>query len=152
VSTQAIFVTDAQFGCSLDSEVESSPTVPALHVLCYRVQSTSDNSPTEELASVRDDLIKWIANEALGGDDVAAEWLLLELSAKVSVILDLSRQVRLMQDTGTIGPPHSCLLPSLCHAFLCSRHRRHHPHYLPFTMCFPICYRSTLLYPFPWIF
>jgi hypothetical protein len=86
-----IFVTVAQFGRSLDSEVESSPIVPTLHVLCHRVQSTSDGSSTGELATTRDDLIKWIANEALGGDEVAAQWLVLELSAEVSVILGLSR-------------------------------------------------------------
>jgi hypothetical protein len=57
--------------------------VPSLHVLCHKIQSTGDASPTEELATVRDDLIKWIADEALGGDEVAAQWLVLELSAEV---------------------------------------------------------------------
>lgn len=125
--------------------------VPALHVLCHEVQSTSDGSPTEDLVTVRDDLIQWIAHEALGGDEVAAEWLVLEISAKVSVILGLSIQVRLMQDTGTIGPLHSCLRPSLYHDFPYPHHP-HHLHYLPFTIYFLICYHSTLLYPFPWIF
>ncbi|OJA18869.1 hypothetical protein AZE42_08571 [Rhizopogon vesiculosus] len=68
---------------SLNSEVGSSPMVSALHVLCHKVQSTSDGSTTDELATARDDLIKWIADEALGGDEVAAQWLVLELSAKV---------------------------------------------------------------------
>ncbi|KIK40911.1 hypothetical protein CY34DRAFT_806704 [Suillus luteus UH-Slu-Lm8-n1] len=68
---------------SLDSEDVSSPVVPSLHVLCHKVQSTGDASPREELATVRDNLIKWIADEALGGDEVAAQWLVLELSAKV---------------------------------------------------------------------
>jgi hypothetical protein len=151
VSTQTIFVTDAQFGCSLNSEVGSSPMVSALHVLCHKVQSTSDGSTTDELATARDDLIKWIADEALGGDEVAAQWLVLELSAKVSVTLNLSRQVCLMQDTGTIEPLHSCLRPSHCHDFPYLHHHRH-PHYLPFTMYFLIYYHSTLVYPSPSIF
>ncbi|KAG2348450.1 hypothetical protein BDR05DRAFT_925918 [Suillus weaverae] len=68
---------------SLDSEAISSPMVPSLHVLCHKVQSTGDASPTVESGTVRDDLIKWIADEALAGDEVAAQWLVLELSAKV---------------------------------------------------------------------
>jgi len=151
VSTQTTFVTGAQLRCSLDSEVESSPSVPTLHVLCHRVQSIADDSPQRELATTRGDLIKWIANEALGGDEVAAQWLVLELSAEVSVILDLSRYVHLTQVAGTIGLLHSYLRLSLFHVSPHLYHRRH-LHYLPFTMYFLICCRSTLLYPFPWTF
>lgn len=124
--------------------------VPSLHVLCHKVQSTGDASPTEELAAVRDDLIKWIADEALGGDEVAAQWLILELSAKVSVFHVSVKRVCLIPDTATLGPHPSYLRPSLCRVFLHPHH--HHLHYLPFTMYFLICYRSILSCPSPWIF
>jgi hypothetical protein len=124
--------------------------VPSLHVLCHKVQSTGDTSPTEELATVRDDLIKWIADEALGGDEVAAQWLVLELSAKVSVFPLSVKRVCLIPDTATHEPHPSYLRPSLCPVFLHPHH--HRPHYLPFTMYFLICYRSILPCPSPWIF
>ncbi|KAG1882914.1 putative alanine racemase-domain-containing protein [Suillus subluteus] len=100
---------------SLDSEAVSSPMVPSLHVLCHKVQSTDDASPTEELATVRDDLIKWIADEALGGDEVAAQWLVLELSAKV-----YTRATPLLPPSLTLSrfpspTPSSPALPTLHH-------------------------------------
>ncbi|KAG1819613.1 uncharacterized protein BJ212DRAFT_1575877 [Suillus subaureus] len=110
---------------SLDSEAVSSPMVPSLHVLCHKVQSIDDASPTEELATVRDDLIKWISDEALGGDEVAAQWLVLELSAKVSVFSLSIKRIRLIPDTATLEPHPSYLRLSLCHVFLHPHH--HHP-------------------------
>ncbi|KAG1748962.1 putative alanine racemase-domain-containing protein [Suillus paluster] len=68
-----------------ESEAASSPMVPSLHVLCHKLQSTGDTPPAKELTTTRDDLIKWIADEALGGDEVAAQWLVLELCAKVYI-------------------------------------------------------------------
>ncbi|KAG2075917.1 hypothetical protein BDR04DRAFT_1139765 [Suillus decipiens] len=100
---------------SLDSEAVSSPMVPSLHVLCHKVQSTDNVSPTEELVTIRDDLIKWIADEALGGDEVAAQWLVLELSAKV-----YTRTTPLLPPSLTLSrfpspAPSSPTLPTLHH-------------------------------------
>lgn len=64
-------------------EDDSSPEVPVLHVLCYQVDPAA--TPTNVDPSVRTDLIDWMSNEALGGDKDAAEWLLLQLAAKVFV-------------------------------------------------------------------
>lgn len=69
---------------SLSIEDDSSPEVPVLHVLCYRVAS-SNPTLTDIDPSVRTDLIDWISNEALGGDNDAAEWILLQLASKVFV-------------------------------------------------------------------
>ncbi|KAG0705327.1 putative alanine racemase-domain-containing protein [Suillus ampliporus] len=101
---------------SLDPESESASAqmVPSLHVLCYQVQTTGDVLPKEELATTRDDLIKWIADEALGGDEVAAQWLVLELSAKV-----YARATPLLPPSLTLSrfpsPAPSSSLPTLHH-------------------------------------
>jgi hypothetical protein len=61
--------------------------VPTLHTLFFEpIKSTliprvyPDTSCT---ATLRDELIAWIAEEGLGGDRLAAEWLLLCSIARV---------------------------------------------------------------------
>lgn len=108
--------------------------VPSLHVLCHKLQSTGNAPHTEELATVREDLIKWIADEALGGDEDAAQWLLLELSAKVSVLPYLSNefasyQIQLHSDH---APPTSV------------------PHFITFSFTHTVITRTT--YPSPCTF
>lgn len=71
----------------LDMEDAPPVDVPTLHVLFTRAH------PPPLLArpfpapppSVRDALIAWIAEEALGGDTDAAEWVLLASIAQVYV-------------------------------------------------------------------
>ena len=68
-----------------DSESEedsaSDTLVPTLHVLFMRphTHEASSTSATSQISSaeIRDELISWIAEEALGGDREAAEWVLL---------------------------------------------------------------------------
>lgn len=69
---------------SLSIDDDSSPDVPVLHVLCYQV-APANSIITDIDASVRTDLINWISSEALGSDNDAAEWLLLQLASKVFV-------------------------------------------------------------------
>lgn len=69
---------------SLSIEDDSSPEVPVLQVLCYQMASPSPTLPSFA-PSVRTDLIDWISNEGLGGDNDAAEWILLQLASKVFV-------------------------------------------------------------------
>ncbi|OSD02777.1 hypothetical protein PYCCODRAFT_1477424 [Trametes coccinea BRFM310] len=95
--------------CGLD-QISSSPVdVPTLHVLFAQrhpstvvprpfprlqrsgqeersILSESEQSSAlvaDNSAQVRDELIAWIAEEALGGDRVAAEWVLLSCIARV---------------------------------------------------------------------
>lgn len=69
---------------SLSIEDDSSPEIPVLHVLCYQVVSANPTLTNID-AGVRTGLIDWISSEALGGDNDAAEWLLLQLASKVLV-------------------------------------------------------------------
>jgi hypothetical protein len=74
-------------------------TVPTLHVLFYRehpitIYDFPYPSPlrTEPESSIsflelRQQLVSWISEEALGGDTDAAEWILLALIGKVYVLL-----------------------------------------------------------------
>jgi len=55
-----------------------------LHVLCYQLASSSPILTNID-PGVRTDLIDWISSEALGGDNDAAEWLLLQLASRVFV-------------------------------------------------------------------
>lgn len=43
------------------------------------LQAEEGRSPAER---VRSALIKWLANEALGGDEFAAEWVLLSIISR----------------------------------------------------------------------
>jgi len=59
--------------------------VPTLHVLFVRDHRLdifeAPKSPIEQ--RIREELLEWIANEALGGDRDAAEWVLLACVARV---------------------------------------------------------------------
>ncbi|KAI0811039.1 putative alanine racemase-domain-containing protein [Irpex lacteus] len=76
----------------LHTEGESELEVPTLHVFFARRHEDSavsriyplskpDSEPT--VTRIRDKLISWIANESLGGDKEAAEWILLTIIARV---------------------------------------------------------------------
>lgn len=59
-----------------------------MHVLFSRPQEPSIHGGVSEadsnsIAALREDLISWIADESLGGDRDAAEWVLLASIAKV---------------------------------------------------------------------
>ncbi|KAJ3539106.1 hypothetical protein NMY22_g4880 [Coprinellus aureogranulatus] len=72
------------------SDAGPSTLVPTVHVLFARkiaptivprtFPETSFSSPVQ---SVREQLVSWIANEALAGDKLAAEWVLLSIISKV---------------------------------------------------------------------
>lgn len=78
---------------SVHSELDrDSPLeVPTLHVLFSRPLDTYTSStyPATDLevpaSQIREELITWIADEALGGDKDAAEWVLLAATARVWV-------------------------------------------------------------------
>jgi hypothetical protein len=61
--------------------------VPTLHVLFIREHRldilTTPKDPIQQ--HVREELLDWIADEALGGDRDAAEWVLLACVARVYV-------------------------------------------------------------------
>ncbi|KXN90462.1 Mini-chromosome maintenance complex-binding protein [Leucoagaricus sp. SymC.cos] len=72
----------------LEEFADASETIPTLHVLHIR-ETASTIIPRSFPASfpsgayqVRKELINWIANEALGGDTDAAEWILLSAVSK----------------------------------------------------------------------
>lgn len=97
--------------CSLDQTSATPSDAPTLHVLfsqvhkppvlarsfprvkrpiqdiqnIHAIRSEAEPSPhiAADNAQVRDDLISWIADEALGGDQAAAEWALLSCIARV---------------------------------------------------------------------
>lgn len=67
-------------------EAESPVEVPTLHVLFTKPHERLLKRPypsTTSSDSVREELINWIASQALGGDVNAAEWVLLSSIAKV---------------------------------------------------------------------
>ena len=72
---------------SLNTDIDNPPTVPTLHVLYIREQSEVPPSLTsppegEQLRLARGELLRWIADEALGGDQEAAEWVLFTIIAR----------------------------------------------------------------------
>ncbi|KAI0822638.1 putative alanine racemase-domain-containing protein, partial [Trametes gibbosa] len=93
--------------CSLDQNTGATlPDAPTLHVLFSRAHHLARSfprvkrhtrdahiissegprllpSPADDNVHVRQELISWIADEALGGDRVAAEWALLSCVARV---------------------------------------------------------------------
>lgn len=100
--------------CGLDQTQEHVTDAPTLHVLFTKPHTpnvlhrrfprivrqsqngvitsvTSELSPqvAEDTVQIRDELIAWIADEALGGDRQAAEWVLLSCISKVSVVPSL---------------------------------------------------------------
>jgi len=75
-----------RFRLHSNAELEDSPDVPTIHVLFSkplpltvipRTYSVSGASTT------RKEIVTWIANEALGGDEFTAEWVLLSVIGRV---------------------------------------------------------------------
>ncbi|KAJ6618233.1 putative alanine racemase-domain-containing protein [Mycena sp. CBHHK59/15] len=107
----------------MTAELESpnAVVVPTLHVLFSRplpltiVPRVYPYSPASStFQKLREDLISWIADEGLGGDRVAAEWVLLSVIAKVQ-----SRTPAILPPSLTLSrfpPPNSesFSTPSLC--------------------------------------
>ena len=64
--------------------------VPTLHVLFVREDRLNIlEAPKDSIQQpVREELLDWIANEALGGDRDAAEWVLLTCVARVYALQD----------------------------------------------------------------
>ncbi|KAI6043125.1 putative alanine racemase-domain-containing protein [Pisolithus marmoratus] len=98
----------------VSAELNSPPDVPVLHVICY--QPISESLPDiKEPCSVRRELISWISEHVIGGDDLVAEWLLLQLSSKVH-----TRASPFLPPSLTIShfppPPHPNMHPILSHA------------------------------------
>ncbi|KAI0807083.1 mini-chromosome maintenance replisome factor-domain-containing protein [Fomes fomentarius] len=91
--------------CDLDPIQDSSSDVPTLHVLFTKfhapsvisrpfprvvrqarkdhIVGVSDEASAPDSAQLRAELIEWIAEEALGGDRQAAEWILLSSISRV---------------------------------------------------------------------
>ncbi|KAI0340694.1 hypothetical protein BDW22DRAFT_1486089 [Trametopsis cervina] len=98
----------------LDDSGEVGPEVPTIHVLFTRKHETTviarpypaaARSEGEALAQTREKLIQWIANQSLGGDREAAEWVLLACISRVQ-----SRNPPILPPTLTIArfpPPPS---------------------------------------------
>ena len=59
--------------------------MPTLHVLFVREHCLDifETSPDPYQHNTREELLSWIAEEALGGDRDAAEWVLLTCVARV---------------------------------------------------------------------
>ncbi|KAH9049897.1 mini-chromosome maintenance replisome factor-domain-containing protein [Lactarius hengduanensis] len=101
----------------LHAESDESIIVPTLHVLFVREYHLNifEASPDPSQHHVREELLSWIADEALGGDRDAAEWVLLTCVARVQ-----SRTRSLNPPSLTLShfpSPTSSLppLPALCH-------------------------------------
>lgn len=95
----------------MDIEAESPPEVPTLHVLFTRPHQRSllqRPYPIASSSAVREDLINWMASEALGGDVDAAEWVLLASIARVQ-----SRNPPLFPPSITLSQFPSPPVPSL---------------------------------------
>ncbi|KAF8636535.1 hypothetical protein AX17_003347 [Amanita inopinata Kibby_2008] len=74
--------------CIADVDLPSVTLVPTLHVLFSKPVPSSiilqrHSLPTLQLTDLRQELIDWIADEALAGDKNAAEWILLCAIARV---------------------------------------------------------------------
>ncbi|KIJ69602.1 hypothetical protein HYDPIDRAFT_24427 [Hydnomerulius pinastri MD-312] len=97
----------------LDVEDELSTKVPVLHVVCHQIATTIPTETTFD-SDLRESMIKWISDEALGGDTDAAEWLLLQLTSKVH-----TRAIPLLPPSLTISyfpqPSQPATLPTLSH-------------------------------------
>ncbi|KAF7338574.1 Mini-chromosome maintenance complex-binding protein [Mycena venus] len=105
---------------SSDLEPENDLLVPTLHVLFSRplplplVPRVFPYSPAvAAFETLREELISWIATEGLAGDKDAAEWVLLNIIAKVQ-----SRTPPLLPPSLTLSrfppPPSHSSTPSLC--------------------------------------
>lgn len=95
------------------SEMDSSVEVPVLHVICHKIASP-EIADIPEPHNVRRELIDWMSEHALGGDDLVAEWLLLQLTSKVH-----SRAPSSLPPSLTISnfprPPQTNILPIVSH-------------------------------------
>lgn len=75
------------------TDTEDAPNVPTLHVLFSRplpdtiLPVDSSSSAAANRASVRAELIRWIAQKALGGDELVAEKVLLSVIGRVYVVV-----------------------------------------------------------------
>ncbi|KAI9569514.1 putative alanine racemase-domain-containing protein [Boletus coccyginus] len=91
----------------LSIEDDSSPEVPVLHVLCYQLASSSP------ILTNVDPGIGYPAM-ALGGDNDAAEWLILQLASRVH-----TRAIPLLPPSLTLSrfpqPSSTELIPTLSH-------------------------------------
>ncbi|KAH9980249.1 hypothetical protein BGW80DRAFT_489209 [Lactifluus volemus] len=101
----------------LHADPDESMVVPTLHVLFTREHRLDIlSAPKDPIQSqVREELLTWIADEALGGDHDAAEWVLLACVARVQ-----SRTRSLNPPSLTLAhfPPSTSTppaLPSLSH-------------------------------------
>ncbi|KAI6167199.1 mini-chromosome maintenance replisome factor-domain-containing protein [Pisolithus thermaeus] len=96
------------------AEFSSPSEVPVLHVICHQTITESPQN-IKEPRSVRRELICWISEHVLGGDDLAVEWLLLQLSSKVH-----TRSMAFLPPSLTLSrfppPPHPNMLPTLSYA------------------------------------
>jgi len=76
---------------AVDIEQLAPTFVPTLHVLFSRplpvtiIPQCYPAIPASDMDGLRQELIDWLANEALAGDKVAAEWILLCAIARVFV-------------------------------------------------------------------
>ena len=81
--------------CALDNENGTSQDVPTLHVLFTKPHASNNllrqfpSPPGASDTDIRKELVYWIADEGLGGDRHAAEWVLLSCIARVYVLLFL---------------------------------------------------------------
>ncbi|CAL1703945.1 unnamed protein product [Somion occarium] len=106
-----------------NTEFSDQIEVPTLHVLfispddyssvtrSYPSSNTSDEPSTTtspDVMQVRDQLLNWIAQEALGGDRDAAEWILLMSIARVQ-----SRNPSLLQPSLTLSHFPSPAVPAI---------------------------------------
>ena len=93
ILTKEPCVPSTQFGkhvltrpCRLNTESDTPAEVPTLHVLFSRLHGPSlvlRSYPSPAAVQIRNELVNWIASEALGGDIDAAEWVLLTSIARV---------------------------------------------------------------------
>jgi hypothetical protein len=70
--------------------VSEPQNVPTLHVLFTKPLATAvvprtfpEQFIVSTIKQLRSELLQWIADEALGGDIIAAEWVLLTALSKV---------------------------------------------------------------------
>jgi hypothetical protein len=111
--------------------------VPTLHVLFIREHRLDIfvALPDPFRPQIREELLSWIAEEALGGDRDAAEWVLLTCVARVYVFPSLPGRppFTLSPVLANLALAHSNHLPLLS----LTSHRRHrcHPLFLFSSTC-----------------
>jgi hypothetical protein len=81
-----LFLSEGYDSMACDSDAHEEIEVPTLHVFFSRAvpaATTTQAYPVSNAEDIRNELLDYIAEESLGGDRQAAEWLLLGLIAKV---------------------------------------------------------------------